>query len=280
MLAPCAACSASSCSCRRRSRRTARRPAADPLAVKGARLIDGQGRTVVLHGVNVVYKLAPYTPDFTRADARRLRGWGMNAIRLGVSWRALEPTRGVLDTVYVARVRRLVRLAGAEGLWVLIDMHQDLWSERYGGEGAPDWATLDDGQPFTSPRPFPYAYLQPAVGRSFTSFWTQPRRDPHRLRERLREAWPSVLAREDAVIGYDAHQRAGVRADGRPLRRAAAARGCARSYLRPSIASSSRRCAAPTPARPTFYEDWLTTDFGYPILGRTRLPLEASRRWA
>ena len=47
--------------------------AADPLAVKGARLVDGQGRTVVLHGVNVVYKLTPYTPDFTRADARRLR---------------------------------------------------------------------------------------------------------------------------------------------------------------------------------------------------------------
>jgi endoglycosylceramidase len=49
--------------------------AADPLAVKGARLVDGQGRAVVLHGVNVVYKLAPYAPDFTRADARRLRGW-------------------------------------------------------------------------------------------------------------------------------------------------------------------------------------------------------------
>ena len=50
-------------------------------------------------------------------------------------------------------------------------MHQDLWSERFGGEGAPDWATLDDGQPFV-PTPFPYAYLQPAVGRSFTSFWS------------------------------------------------------------------------------------------------------------
>ena len=63
-----------------------------------------------------------------------------------------------------------MRRAGAEGLWVLIDMHQDLWSERFGGNGAPDWATLDDGQPFV-PTPFPFAYLQPAVGRSFTSFW-------------------------------------------------------------------------------------------------------------
>ena len=71
------------------------RAAADPLAVKGGRLVDGQGRTVVLHGVNVVYKLAPYAPDFTRADARRLRGWGMNAIRLGVTsaaaWLPIRP---------------------------------------------------------------------------------------------------------------------------------------------------------------------------------------------
>src|SRR6266540_6753570 len=131
------------------------RAATDPLAVEGGRFVDGDGRTVVLHGVNVVYKLAPYTPDFTRADARRLRGWGMDAIRLGVSWRALEPARGTIDAAYVARVRKLVRLAGAEGLWVLIDMHQDVWSERFGGNGAPDWATLDDGQPFV-PSPFPY----------------------------------------------------------------------------------------------------------------------------
>ena len=236
--------------------------AADPLAVKGARLIDGQGRTVVLHGVNVVYKLAPYTPDFTRADARRLRGWGMNAIRLGVSWRALEPTRGVLATVYVARVRRLVRLAGAEGLWVLIDMHQDLWSERYGGEGAPDWATLDDGQPFV-PSPFPYAYLQPAVGRSFTSFWSN--------RDGIRTAYVSayaslakVLAREDGVIGYDAMNEPACELTaapcGLPPQPAAAA-----SYLAPFYRELVPALRRADPGTPTFYEDWLTTDFGYPF---------------
>ena len=84
--------------------------AAEPLAVEGGRLVDGRGRAVVLHGVNVVYKLAPYAPDFTRADARRVRGWGMNAIRLGVSWRALEPERGA-DTVVA-----LPRLAYPRGL--------------------------------------------------------------------------------------------------------------------------------------------------------------------
>jgi endoglycosylceramidase len=241
--------------------------AADPLTVKGGRLVDAQARAVVLHGVNVVYKLAPYTPDFTPADARRLRGWGMDAIRLGVSWRALEPTRGVLDTAYVSRVRRLVRLAGAEGLWVLIDMHQDLWSERFGGEGAPDWATLDDGQPFV-PTPFPYAYLQPAVGRSFTSFWTN--------REGIRTAYVSayagvakLLAREDAVIGYDAMNEPVCELTaapcGVPPQPAAATR-----YLEPFYRELVPAMRRADPDTPTFYEDWLTTDFGYPFT--VRLP--------
>ncbi len=129
--------------------------AADPLAVKGGRLVDGRGRAVVLHGVNVVYKLAPYAPDFTRAEARRVRGWGMNAIRLGVSWRALEPARGTIDTAYVARVRTLVRRAGDEGLWVLIDMRQDrslVPALHRADPSAPtfyeDWLTTDFGYPF------------------------------------------------------------------------------------------------------------------------------------
>ena len=238
------------------------RAATDPLTVKGGRFVDGHGRAVVLHGVNVVYKLAPYTPDFTRADARRLRGWGMNAIRLGVSWRALEPARGAIDAAYVARVRALVRLAGAEGLWVLVDMHQDLWSERFGGNGAPDWATLDDGQPFV-PSPFPYGYLQPAVGRSFTSFWGN--------RDGIRSAYvhayatlAAALAHEDAVIGYDAFNEPAcelaVAPCGVPPQPAAAA-----AYLEPfyrELVPALRRADADTP---TFYEDWLTTGFGYPF---------------
>jgi endoglycosylceramidase len=241
--------------------------AADPLAVRGGRLVDRQGRAVVLHGVNVVYKLAPYTPDFTRADARRLRGWGMNAIRLGVSWRALEPTRGVLDAGYAARVRRLVRLAGAEGLWVLIDMHQDLWSERFGGNGAPDWATLDDGQPFV-PTPFPYAYLQPAVGRSFTSFWSN--RDGIRTEYvRAYAGLARLLAGEDAVVGYDAMNEPvcelTVAPCGLPPQPAAAAQ-----YLVPFYRELVPALRAADRDTPTFYEDWLTTDYGYPFA--VRLP--------
>ena len=189
----------------------------------------------------------------------------MNAIRLGVSWRALEPTRGVLDAGYASRVRRLVALAGAEGLWVLVDMHQDLWSERFGGNGAPDWATLDDGQPFV-PTPFPYAYLQPAVGRSFTSFWSN--RDGIRSEfVRAYAGLAKVLAPELAVIGYDALNEPAcdlsVAPCGVPPQPAAAA-----SYLEPFYRELVPALRRADPGTPTFYEDWLTTDFGYPFAVR------------
>ena len=78
--------------------------AAAPLKVKAGTLVDGRGRTVVLHGVNVAYKVAPYHPNgssertsFDREDVARLRSWGMNTIRLGVTWKALEPAPGRLE---------------------------------------------------------------------------------------------------------------------------------------------------------------------------------------
>jgi len=241
--------------------------ATDRLAVRGGQLRDAHGRQVVLHGVNVVYKLAPYLPDFTRADARRLRGWGMNAIRLGVSWRALEPARGTIDAAYAARVRRMVRLAGDEGLWVLVDMHQDQWAERFGGNGAPDWAILDDGQAF-QPSPFPYGYLQPAVGRSFTSFWT----DRDGIRGEYVRAYAALaraLAHEDAVVGYDAFNEPAceltVAPCGVPPRPEAAT-----SYLEPFYRALVPALRRADPDTPTFYEDWLTTGFGYPFA--VRLP--------
>src|SRR5215210_4352560 len=54
--------------------------AANPLRVKGGQLVDDRGRTVILHGVNVVFKRPPYHPhgtaertSFTARDAARLR---------------------------------------------------------------------------------------------------------------------------------------------------------------------------------------------------------------
>jgi hypothetical protein len=44
------------------------------------------------------------------------------------------------DDAYLASVRETTQLLAAEGIWTLLDFHQDLYSERFKGEGAPDWA--------------------------------------------------------------------------------------------------------------------------------------------
>jgi len=62
-------------------------------------LVDPQGRERFMHGVNVIYKSAPYAPittqpddgklydlSFTATDAKFLRSLGLNVIRLGVMW--------------------------------------------------------------------------------------------------------------------------------------------------------------------------------------------------
>ena len=85
-------------------------------------------------------------------------------------WRLLDGP-GVVDRAYLRRLLAVARRAQRGGLYVLLDMHQDLWSERFQGNGAPDWATKDDGIPFTPVGPFPLNYFSQAVGRSFTSFY-------------------------------------------------------------------------------------------------------------
>jgi hypothetical protein len=103
-------------------------------------------------------------------EMKRLRDAGFNAIRLMINWEGAEPVRkGVYDTDYLDSLKVVVEAAGRYGIYVLLDMHQDMFSrflassynERPGatddigkllgalfppytdilrGEGAPRWA--------------------------------------------------------------------------------------------------------------------------------------------
>jgi hypothetical protein len=52
--------------------------AKDGMHVCGAQIRDGDGRAVVMRGVNLAgaHKQAPYTDTFTRADYAQLHTWG------------------------------------------------------------------------------------------------------------------------------------------------------------------------------------------------------------
>jgi len=131
-------------------------------------LTDGYDRTVLLHGVNLVYKRPPYLPDFHDSpvnyeyddfhknkegvpvlevrdpfkfddkDANRIKNWGFNWVRLGIFWPAIEPREGYIDTKhYLPKVAKIVKLLAARGIYTLLELHQDIGSRLFCGEGIP-----------------------------------------------------------------------------------------------------------------------------------------------
>ena len=114
-----------------------------PLGHAGRWVTDATGRVVIVHGINMVYKLPPYYPaaaGFGNDDAAFLQSVGFNAVRVGVIWKAVEPEPGVYDDGYLNRIAQTVATLARHGIVSLLDFHQDLLNELFQGEGVPDWA--------------------------------------------------------------------------------------------------------------------------------------------
>jgi endoglycosylceramidase len=138
-------------------------------------VIDEDGRLLVFHGINVI-SAAKNDPlrvgDTTREDFLHIsNAWGFNAVRLLIFWDGIEPRKGKYDQDYLARVRQRLDWCEEAGLYVILDMHQDLYSIKFGGDGAPEWAIQDDSQPFERQAPWELNYIQPAVKAAINNFW-------------------------------------------------------------------------------------------------------------
>lgn len=174
--------------------------------VKGP--LDAQGRLVCLRGVNVAgnAKLPPFVPFEDPRWFDLLSSWGFNMVRLTVFWEAIEPEKGVYDEGYLDKVEFLVEEAAKRRIYVLVDMHQDLYSRFLGGDGAPCWAFPPDVDPNHNNgfggQFWGLAYfLSSDVRRCFTYFWQSPD-----LQEHYVKALVKVVERvKDIpyVLGYD-----------------------------------------------------------------------------
>ena len=144
-----------------RRRRAAPKAAARPTRAAGSP--TPSGRVVILHGVNMVYKVGSYRPadaGFGADDARFLRRHGFNTVRLGIIYKGLEPkppAAGEPSTgaATCAASRAPSRCSPSSGIFSLLDFHQDLYNERFQGEGWPDWQVIDDGVPAEPAAGFP-----------------------------------------------------------------------------------------------------------------------------
>jgi len=113
-------------------------------------LLDSFGRYVTFHGINLSgSNKFPHTeqfPDvgdevsyvgkpFPAEDAdhyfSRLAALGFNSVRLLAIWEGIEPyAKGEYDEAYLDYYEEMIRVAGEHGLYVLVDMHQDLFSRH------------------------------------------------------------------------------------------------------------------------------------------------------
>jgi endoglycosylceramidase len=200
----------------------------------GPYMYDSSGRMVILHGVNVVYKHAPYiaypdpgTPwNFDATDAKKMQQLGFNVVRLGIEWQALEPGSGgpnqpkictpgapgdphefnqAVADAYLAHVKATVDLLARHGIYTLLDMHQDVYDKLFRGEGAPEWAVCTDNVPIV-PKGGRWSnnYSNPQLDTAVGHFW---RNDVvGDLQGQFDLVWATVakyFKSDPWVIGYD-----------------------------------------------------------------------------
>lgn len=135
-------------------------------------------------------------------DFKLIASWGYNSVRFLIIWEAIEPERGVFDDAYLNDVFTITEWARDAGLFTILDMHQDIYSRKFYGDGAPEWAVLDDGIPFTLRSPWYNNYLEPAVQRAYDSFW----QNREGIQDEYFSAWKMVAEKfADAhwIVGYD-----------------------------------------------------------------------------
>lgn len=134
---------------------------------------DANGRIIIWHGVNVsnYSKAAPFLPWQTKEDFTRLKEWGFNFVRYLVFWQAVEPTEGNYDIVYIQKTKERLQWLNDLGIDVMLDVHQDLYTTRFTGNGFPDWTVHDGGVPFNQRTPWNLNYFEPAVINSYNWFW-------------------------------------------------------------------------------------------------------------
>ncbi|MBC5641531.1 cellulase family glycosylhydrolase [Parabacteroides sp. BX2] len=179
------------------------------LSTDGTSFIDNQGRTVILNGLNHVTKVPEnsFLYDGDKELFRQFKEWGFNCIRYGLYWDVLEPEPGKINEGYLKEVDKRVKWAEENNLWLILDMHQDLYGRKF-GNGAPLWATLDEGLPHVKGDVWSDAYIMsPAVQKSFDNFWSnKPAEDGVGLQDHYINAWKTVAARyanAPSVVGFD-----------------------------------------------------------------------------
>jgi endoglycosylceramidase len=134
------------------------------LHTDGRRIVDDEGTEVKLRGV----AFSGYEGGGDKhyeSDYAQIRNWGFNVVRLPIAWNYIEPQPGVYDLAHLANiVDRDIAWAKKYGIYIVLDMHQWVWSSYFSwwgghGNGLPEWAV----------RGYPNTFE--GCGIAITDFW-------------------------------------------------------------------------------------------------------------
>lgn len=167
----------------------------------GTWLRDRTGRVVLLRGMNysgLEFGNVPGSPNGPEeADFAQMATWGVNVVRLPISWQYLEPSPGMLDPTYLQdAVDPVVRWARRHHIAVILDLHQYLWSPCTGGLGAPAWTCAGQG----------YGTDLPGALQAQHAFWAGALApDGRPLVEHMLDVWRLLVRhyRSRNVVGFD-----------------------------------------------------------------------------
>lgn len=178
------------------------------LSIKGTTFVDLDGNEVILSGINLVCKdkAKGYVENVTEQDFKDFKDLGFNLIRFGLIWDGVEPNPTKYDVAYLAKLKEQIKLAEKYGIYVFLDMHQDLYSVLY-SDGAPEWATITEGLPHIQGEVWSDAYLiSPAVNKAIDNFWGNYEVNGVGLQDYYTDMWKFVadyFKDCDNIIGFD-----------------------------------------------------------------------------
>ena len=197
--------------------------------VQNKSFVDFYGRERIFRGINVVDKCASSEENGNKFGYKiddeflsQMVGNGLNILRLGTTWSMLEPKPGKYNDEYLDDILRIFDLCEKYGVYVFLDMHQDLYSAKCYGDGAPEWATITDKY---EPKPVKLIWAEgyfwrKATHRAFDNFWNNTEYQGKGLQDYFADLWKHVaekFANHPALFGFDMFNEPFLGSDGRKL---------------------------------------------------------------
>jgi len=172
----------------------------------GKNIRNREGNAILFRGVAVasgdLASWAEQTPGADEAAFDHITASGFNGIRLAINWDRIEPEAGQYDQAYLDLVEKHVRMAAQRNLYVVVDMHQDMYGVGFGLHGAPSWSCDESNyETFEPVDTWFLNYFSKEVSACFDHFWKD-----HATHEHQQMAAAELAKRltdVELLIGFD-----------------------------------------------------------------------------